>query len=316
MNASLKLRSVIAMIAVVVASACSGNAPDAIALSDDQTAGGLPETVIDYGSDDIEPELVSTEAEAASETTTTTVAPAASLAPSTTAATTSASLADTSASSSTAAPETTTTVQETTLCERGANFPQVDGPVSFVDADMDGDGEADRVHLIEHPNGLGSDGWVAVTYANGGIATGKFDGFFEVTPDPGLMVADLTNGTGTSPEIIFVASSGPSIEQVAVMTVIDCEVVTTTLFDEEFSYNRGAGSGYASTGGCAYGTGGRLEFTVTEVNPNIGDWTTSVYTLEGSEWTRVDRFSKSDFPTIDSPTALSLQDCTGVIASE
>lgn len=202
------------------------------------------------------------------------------------------------------------------VCVKGDDFPDFEGAVAVVNADMDGDDELDQVFLLAERQGLGYSGWVAVAFAQGGMATGKYKGFFEPTPAHGLQVVELTNGGGTAPEILFVASRGPAIAQTAVMTLADCRVDTTTLHREPFRVSTGATAVYTSSGGCAYGTGGRLEFDVTEQRPASGQWNTNVFTLDGSTWTRVGGYDYRDFPELETPTALTFDDCTGLILAE
>jgi len=266
---------------VVGLTACGSVAPDTIALADAEETSIEPLV-------QPESELGSEPAELAVATTTTTTSTTTNSTTTPSTSTTTTPAAEVVPESSTSSTTTTTTsIASELACQAGDDFPEFEGAVAAVDVDMDADGELDQVFLLADSDGLAYDAWVAVTFARGGIATGKFDGFFEPSPVHGLQVADLTNGLGTAPEIIFTATSGPAISQVAVMTLVDCAVVTTTLFGEPFSFDTGATSNY-----------------------------TSVFTLEGSVWTRLERHSSADFPDLDSPTRLSLQDCTGLTINE
>jgi hypothetical protein len=206
-----------------------------------------------------------------------------------------------------------TSVLDASVCQAGANFPEFEGAVSSIRADVDLDGEDDEVFLLADPVGLAHDAWMAVSFANGGVATGRWDSFFEVDIIPSaLHIVELTNGSNTTPEILFTASSGPALSQIGVVTVVDCQVVTTTLDRRAFAFNSGASIAYSSSGGCAYGTGGRIEFAITEMSGTEGEWTTSVYVLNGSTWSEIDRYTNEDFPNLESPTALTLEDCSGL----
>ena len=306
MKSSLFLRF-IALAGVMFLGACGGGGAEVVS---ETTAGAsaVDTAVVDNAEPLVAgPELVSGPAREIP-TTTTMLEPA----PSTT--TTVSSTTTTVPSTTTTVPtvpSTTSTVPELgdVQCVAGSDFPRFDTSEANVSADMDRDGELDQVFLLDEADGLGHNGWVAVIFASGGIATGQLDGFFETAVDYNLTTVDLTNGSDGIPEILFVASSGPAISHVAVMALVDCSIVTTELFNKPFRFDVGAAPTFVGSGGCAFGTGGRIEFAVTEQNPREGEWTTTVYTLDGATWTQADRFSHRDFPDLESPTVLSLDDC-------
>lgn len=291
MKSSLTLRS-IALAAGLFLGACGGGSSEVIAqTSVAAEVDGTSNVAVAHGEPlVVEPELISGQPQEIPTTTTSTTAP-----PSIT-------------------PDTPELVDS--HCVAGNDFPVFDSAAAVIDADMDNDGALDQVFLLDEVDGLGHNGWVAVIFASGGMATGQYDGFFEPVTDHALTTIDLTNGQDGVPEILFVASSGPAISQVAVMTLVDCSIATTTLFDKPFDFDIGAAPTYASSGGCAYGTGGRLEFTVTEQNPSEAEWTVTAYTLAGTTWTQAGRYSNGDLPNLESAPELTLTDCTGLTISQ
>jgi len=117
-------------------------------------------------------------------------------------------------------------------------------------------------------------------------------------------------------EIVFQVGQGASHGQWAVMAVDDCELVTTTLDGDAFGFAHGASAGHSTVGGCNYGAHGKVEFSVTSMDFNSGDWNVDVYELRGLEWMLVGSHGQVDFPNIDASdqagTAATLFDCAGI----
>ena len=107
-------------------------------------------------------------------------------------------ISTTTTTTSTVSESTTTSITATTgvpstsvidgsVCEAGEDFPEFEGAVSFVRADIDLDGEDDEIFLLADPVGLAHDAWIAISFGNGGLSTGRWDSFFEVDTIPSAL---------------------------------------------------------------------------------------------------------------------------------
>lgn len=205
----------------------------------------------------------------------------------------------------------------TATCVAGDEFPTFEGAAAVGTGDVDVDGFEDEIFVlaesVDPSAGTFSQyrAWVLVSFANGGVATGQWTGFYDPHPANDVLAFDLTTlGDFTDfNEIIFGTGSGASHAQYGVMTVVDCELVPTTLNGTPFGFSHGASAGHSTVGGCAYGPHGEIEFVVTSTNFNTGDWSIDTYQLSGDEWAGLGTFTGTATDSNELPQALTLQDC-------
>lgn len=197
-------------------------------------------------------------------------------------------------------------------CTAQNDFPQLAKAVVQVAADVDNDGADDEVLAFFEPTG--SDNrqvWLQVNFAKGGVATGQWGTVRELPTVPDIRVFDLTDlDAPIDPkELIVKIGSGASHELWGVATLVDCSLVPTTYEGEPFFFANGASAGHSTTAGCDYGTGGKIEFSVTSQDFNEQTWETDTFKLVGSVWTAIGSSNHTDFPGLDEFYVSGLNDC-------
>ena len=209
----------------------------------------------------------------------------------------------------------------TSTCVAGDDFPTFEGANAVGTGDVDVDGAEDEIFVLTEATEVGvsqsgapvfnHEAWVLVSFANGGVATGKWTGFYDPHLANEVRVFDLTTlGDFTDfNEIIFAVGFGVSHGQHGVMTLVDCELVPTTVAGSAFSFSHGASAGLSTVGGCAYGPHGEIEFVVTSTNFNTGGWSITTYQLSGTEWADLGTISGMATDSSELPNPLTLEDC-------
>lgn len=212
----------------------------------------------------------------------------------------------------------------TSTCQAGSDFPEFEGAVLSETGDVDLDGVDDEIFVLAESRTVGEsaagfpvveyDAWLLVSFANGGVATGQWTGDFEPTSANPLHVFDLTTLTPANDwnEVVFPIGQGASHGQWGVMTLDGCSLVPTTLDGVPFGFSSGASAGHSTVGGCAYGPHGEIEFSISSRNFNTGEWGSSTYQLNGSEWLEVGTLSGTATAGDDFPHAPTLANCVGV----
>lgn len=213
----------------------------------------------------------------------------------------------------------------TSTCQADPAFPTFEGAVIAGSGDLDLDGQSDEIFVLAESNEVGTsqagfpvvqyDAWVLVSFANGGVATGQWDGYFDPVPTASINVFDLTtlNPANDFNEVVFTLGTGASHAQWGVMTLEGCEIVSTTFDGDAFSFSHGASAGHSTVGGCAYGPHGEIEFQVSSRNFNTGEWNNTTYQLEGAEWLELGSQQGTATGADDFPYASTLSDCAGFV---
>lgn len=204
-----------------------------------------------------------------------------------------------------------------------ADWPNFEGEFARTSADVDLDGLEDEVLVFARRAGDGHEGWVRAEFGNGGVATGRWDGLgFTPVPDASVHVTGLSasRGAPTSSEIIVPVGEGTSRPGAAtgawsVMTLVDCQLLTTTFTGEPFQFTSGLNAGLSTISGCTYDDD-RVQLVVTERDFNGGEWDTETFELRGRRWQSVDTRNFSNFPTGDGstyfPLGPTLSNCDGI----
>ncbi|NNE74507.1 MAG: hypothetical protein HKN26_12645 [Acidimicrobiales bacterium] len=187
----------------------------------------------------------------------------------------------------------------TATCRPTLGFP-VDG--STLDqhlADLDRDGLDDVLSIVVSAE---SDRlWARVEFGNGGVADGEWTDFWEIAPGGNTVGSiDLDHVPNGLQEIVLQHSSGASGSNYGVMHLSGCSWTPSTFAGDVFTMTSSA-SAIATDWGCAYGTGGRLDFTTRTIDFNADTWSLTTWHFDAGTWTEVDVANSADFPAVDPP---------------
>ena len=189
----------------------------------------------------------------------------------------------------------------TAACVQGADWPSPNNLLASTTEDIDIDGEPDEISVYVWPGESGDEAWVRVGFANGGVATGQWDGDFEPVPDAGLRVADFTPATepGETYELIVQIGEATALDGWSVMAIEDCTLVTTTLDGDAFEFAMGSSEGLSTIAGCSSLGRDHVALIINERAFDDGEWTTEEFELRGTEWTQLESTRFADFPEGD-----------------